>query len=50
MGVTFSYFREKGKGEEGKIALTQLLNEEGRMKKEERELPVLILVKSEKSR
>ena len=35
MGVTFSYFREKGKGEEGKIALTQLLNEECRMKNEE---------------
>ena len=39
--------REKGKG---KIALTQLLNEECRMKNEEWELHFLILVKSEKSR
>ena len=39
-----------GKREEGKIALTQLLNEECRMKNEEWELHFLILVKSEKSR
>ena len=38
------------KREEGKIALTQLLNEECRMKNEEWELHFLILVKSEKSR
>ena len=52
MGVTFSYFSKerKGKREEGKIALTQLLNEECRMKNEEWELHFLILVKSEKSR
>ena len=39
-----------GKREEGKIALTQLLNEECRMKNEEWELHFLIVVKSEKSR
>ena len=36
-----------GKREEGKIALTQLLNEECRMKNEEWELHFLILVKRE---
>ena len=49
MGVTFSYFREKGKGEEGKIALTQLLNEECRMKNEEWEL-LFLFVKREEGR
>ena len=50
MGVTLSYFRGKGKekSEEGKIALTRLLNEECRMKNEEWELLFLILVKREK--
>ena len=38
------------KREEGKIALTQLLNEECRMKNEEWELHFLILVKREKER
>ena len=38
------------KREEGKIALTQLLNEECRMKNEKWELHFLILGKSEKSR
>ena len=46
MGVTFA-FCEEGRG---KIVLTQLLNEECRMKNEEWELHFLILVKSEKSR
>ena len=38
------------KRKEGKIVLTQLLNEECRMKNEEWELHFIILVKSEKSR
>ena len=49
MGVTLSYFREKGKvkSEEGKIVLTRLINEECRMKNEEWELLFLFVKREE---